>query len=119
MATNPPTLDAIALGGGVVPRDAQDVTVSSRGGTGSRCARMTNFETPLSPERVIGFYRRNLIMRGWWRDQQEQQPYVAPQDVYHRWWDRSRTGQTLEVMVLTTDGTGRWSVTLMACERAE
>ncbi len=106
-------------GGGVIPRDAQDVKVSSRGGTGSRCARMTNFETQLSPERVIGFYRRNLIMRGWWRDRREQQPYVAPQDVYHRWWDRSRTGQTLEVMVLTTDGTGRWSVTLMACERAE
>jgi hypothetical protein len=103
-------------GMGVLPRDARDVKVSTRGAVGSRCARMTDFATRLSPEKVMAFYHRHLMVRGWWRDRRDVQPGIAPQDVYHRWWDRAQTGQTLEVMVLSTDGSGRSNVTLMTCE---
>jgi len=106
-------------GGGVVPRDAREVRVSSRGGTGPGCTRTTDFMTQLSPERVIAFYRRNLLPRGWWREQREAQPSVALQDVYYRWWDRARRGRTLEVMVRGTDSIGRSNVLVVACERAE
>ncbi len=106
-------------GAGVIPHDAREVRVSTRGAAGSRCDRSTDFVTGLSPEGVIAFYRRNLTVRGWWRDRRDSQPGIAPQDVYHRWWDRAQTGRTLEVIVPGTDGTGRRSVIFMACERAE
>jgi hypothetical protein len=106
-------------GAGMIPRDARDVRVSTHGAAGSRCERLTDFVTALSPEDVIAFYRRNLTVRGWWRDRRDAQPGIAPQDVYYRWWDRAQTGRTLEVIVAGSDGTGRRSVIFMACQRAE
>ncbi|HSH81833.1 MAG TPA: hypothetical protein VLA19_25180, partial [Herpetosiphonaceae bacterium] len=45
-------------GAGVIPQDAREVRVSTRGAAGSRCDRSTDFVTSLSSEGVIAFYRR-------------------------------------------------------------